>query len=117
MSRSRRSRGEWARLIAVWRSSGQTAASFARAHRLNSRTFAWWRSRLGREQAASSESAVRAPDSMTFVRVGSAPHANAVDRPEVLEVVVSDELSVRVPASVGAARVAELVHALRTRQR
>jgi hypothetical protein len=116
MSRSRRSRGEWARLIAVWRSSGQTAESFARAHRLNSRTFAWWRSRLGQVPAASSESAVRPPDSLTFVRVGSASPAEAVGPLEVLEVVLSGELSVRVPASMGAARVAELVHALRVRR-
>ena len=41
-------RAEWARRVAAWRSSGQSAAEFARSQGLALGTLKWWVSRLKR---------------------------------------------------------------------
>ena len=48
----RRTRGEWSKLVAEYRKSGQSAAQFASRRGLNPRTLAWWGSRLGRRRVA-----------------------------------------------------------------
>jgi hypothetical protein len=49
--RPRRSRGEWLAEVVRWRSSGQKADVYARAHGLHAGTLAFWASRLRGEMA------------------------------------------------------------------
>jgi hypothetical protein len=50
MAAPQRSREEWRRLVAALASSELGLAEFARRRRLNARTLAWWRWRLGCEE-------------------------------------------------------------------
>lgn len=99
---SRRSREQWYELVAAWRRSGQTCAAFARDHRLNLNTFAWWRSELARST----------PAPLTLVPVSAVPD-RVVSEP--LEVVLRSGLMVRVPERADTSWVVRLVHALEAR--
>jgi transposase-like protein len=49
MQRRRRSREEWARVVAEWRASGVTAQRFAQLRGIRVSTLRWWASALRRE--------------------------------------------------------------------
>lgn len=40
---TRRSAGEWSRLIELWRRSGESAKVFAASRKLSARTLTWWK--------------------------------------------------------------------------
>jgi hypothetical protein len=103
MPRPRRSREEWCKLTATWRTSGQSGVDFARANDLNPNTFAWWRSELARTAPSTP---------LTLVPIASLQHQPAV---EPLEVVLLSGVTVRVPAQTDPTWVARLVHALEDR--
>lgn len=48
----RRSRGEWAELVAEFEASDETLGAFASLRGLNRNTLAWWRSRIRTGSAA-----------------------------------------------------------------
>lgn len=48
-SKTRRSATEWAREVATWRRSGQSARAYARAHGLKASTLTWWGWKVDRE--------------------------------------------------------------------
>lgn len=79
----------WAKRVAGWRASGQTAAEFAAGRGYAGSTLRWWASRLGRERRA-------------FVRVVAKP-ADAPSGDGALEVEVG---GVRVHVRAGFDRVA-----------
>ena len=50
MRGQKRSREEWARLVAEWRGSGLTQKGFARRKGIAAATLSWWSCRLRRER-------------------------------------------------------------------
>lgn len=87
--RARRSRTEWAELIAAFEQSGQNANAFAAQHDLNINTLKWWRSRLR--------------NSLTLVPLT----VERLKEPEPLALVLelAGEVIVRVPASTATPNV------------
>jgi len=51
---ARRTREEWRRLVAQWRGSGETKATFARRAGVNANTLGWWAWKLGAEASEAS---------------------------------------------------------------
>lgn len=88
-----------ARLVAQWRKSGESGASFARRHRISTWTFWYWRRKL----AATERPPVVTPRP-TFVPVQVA----ATDSEPVIEIVLSggERLQVRTGASADLVRAA-----------
>lgn len=80
------SREVWAKRVAEWRSSGLTAAEYARRHKLGEASLKWWSWKLG---AARKKAAAMSP--LTFVEMTA-----AVKR-EAIELVVG-AFQIRVPA-------------------
>jgi len=48
--RKRAKRSEWAKRIAGWEASGESAAEYAKKHSWNPRTLVWWRRQIVREK-------------------------------------------------------------------
>ncbi len=99
-----RTAAQMAPLVAQWRKSGESGASFARRHQIPAWTFWYWRHKL------SSASPVAPPPAPTFV-----PMQVAVERAEpVIEIILSggERLEVRAGASADLVRAA--VSALRS---
>jgi hypothetical protein len=61
MSQSRKTREQWAALVAEFEQSGLSNDDFAKRHGVKARTFAWWRSALKREAPRSSRRRSKAP--------------------------------------------------------
>lgn len=98
-------RSEWARRVAAWRRSGETAAEFARGRDFAASTLRWWSSQLGRvaEPEASSMT-------VAMIRVQrDAPRDTAV------AVVELEDAVVRVARGADEATLAALFGALRSR--
>ncbi len=79
----------WAKRVAAWRASGETAAEFSSRGGFAPSTLRWWRSRLGRRDAG-------------FVRVVTAPKQPATV-PDAIELDVG---GVRVLVRAGFDRIA-----------
>lgn len=90
----------WAKRVAAWRASGETAAEFSSRGGFAPSTLRWWKSRLGRREPG-------------FVRVITAPAA-AAGRPGAVELDVG---GVRVLVRAGFDRIAltEVLEVLRSR--
>ncbi len=65
----------WAKRVAAWRSSGQTAAVFSARRGFAPSTLRWWASRLGRQQAG-------------FVRVVTTANAATAERDGPIQIEV-----------------------------
>lgn len=91
--RARRSRSEWAALVAEFEGSGESLEQFAIRRDLNANTLKWWRSRLRNQ--------------LTLVAV-------PLDEPDdpMLVVEVSEEITVQVPASAATRRLGRFVGAV-----
>ena len=92
----------WAKRVAAWRASGETAAVFSSRDGYAPSTLRWWASRLGRREPA-------------FVRVVTGPEAPASARDGAIELEVG---GVRVLVRAGFDRTAladvlELLRCLR----
>ena len=103
---SRRTPARMARLVAQWRASGDSGASFARRHHIPAWTFWYWCRKL----AAEPRTVAGDPPSATFVPVRVAAEAEAPD----IEIVWSggERLHIRTGASADLVRA--VVTALRS---
>ena len=98
----------WRALMSEWEQSGQTMREFCRDRELNAYTFYGWRRELRRrdgESKSSGESRQRR-GRRRFVQV-------QVTGPSWLELSLGDELVLRVPTTVDADRLAEILVAAR----
>lgn len=107
MTRRRRSRSEWTRIVTRWRASRLSATEFARRHDLTARQLQWWSWRLGK---ASSERGEAQPDPITLIEL--APSARADER---LELVLINGRTLRFSASVEAAQLCAIIAAAESR--
>lgn len=89
----------WAKRIAAWRSSGQTAAVFSARRGFTPSTLRWWASRLGRREAG-------------FVRVVTTPAPPPTAGDGAIEVEVAGA-RVLVRPGFDRATLAEVVEVLR----
>jgi hypothetical protein len=96
-------RTKWARHVQRWRASGQTARDFCDGAALNRQTLLWWSSKLGREEL------VAAPRGFVEV-VAVAPRADGV-----IEIVVPEQVRIRVSGAFDAAMLRRVVTALEGR--
>lgn len=104
MARIKRSREDWAELVAEWRASGLTSANFAEERGLSVNSLRSWSSRLGREPGEALNAAFVA------VEVRARGARRATDRPAAtLEV---GQASLRIDASACPRWVAELLREL-----
>jgi len=95
-----RTAARMARLVAQWRTSGESGARFARRHRIPTWTFWYWRRKL---------SAPPAPPAASFV-----PVQVAVDDSPVIELVFNTGERLQVRAGASADVVRATVSALRS---
>jgi hypothetical protein len=89
----------WRDLIDRWKVSSQSVAAFCAAHRVSQATFYSWRKRLA------SQTRITTPPAPAFAPVRVVPDPTA-------EVILTNGLIVRVPATTDPAAVARLVTAL-----
>jgi len=97
-----RTTARMARLVAQWRKSGESGASFARRHRIPTWTFWYWQRKL---------SATPAPEPP---RVPFVPVQVAVDDTPVIELVFTSGERLQVRAGASADLVRATVSALRS---
>ena len=98
------SREIWAKRVAHWKSSGLTAAEYARRHKLGEASLKWWSWKLG---AARKKTASMSP--LTFVEMTA-----AVPR-EAIEIVVG-RMQIRVPAEFDEAALGKVLDVVERRQ-
>jgi transposase-like protein len=106
----------WRNMLADFQRSGQTIAGFCRSRSLSEPSFYAWRKRLPREgqvgqpgQPSTPEGSALSRRAPMFVPVVVAPGI-AVDEP--IEVQLKGGRVMRLPASLAASRIAEVLHAL-----
>jgi hypothetical protein len=97
-----RTAARMARLVAQWRRSGESAASFARHHRIPTWTFGYWQRKLSMTPAPE-------PPPAAFV-----PVQVAVDDGPVIELVFSSGERLRVRAGASPELVRATVSAVRS---
>lgn len=102
---ARATRAEWAERVGKWRASGQTAREFAASAGLNPTTLLWWSSQL---RAASKPAA-------SFVELKLAPGPVPPQHRGNIEVVVADDLAVRVSGDFDPTVLRRVVDTLRSR--
>jgi transposase len=102
----RGTRKEWEQRVARWRRSGQTASDFAAAEDLHPRTLTWWSSALKR--------ASRRTAAPRFVEV-VAPRAAPATSPASIEVLIRDQIRLRVCGDFEPALLRRVVAALEGR--
>jgi hypothetical protein len=98
-----RTAARMARLVAQWRTSGESGASFARRHRLSPWAFWYWQRKLSVKPVPEPSTAA------TFV-----PVQVAVDDSPVMELVFSGGERLQVRAGASAELVRAAVNALRS---
>jgi transposase-like protein len=103
MPRARRTRDAWRQLVSDWQRSGLSVEAFAAEHELNAHTLTWWRTQFRQEVP---------PLRFAPVRLSPPPSPPA---PAVVDVLIAD-VTLRVPETVSARRVAELVRAIGARR-
>jgi hypothetical protein len=96
MKQPRLTRAEWAKRVASWRRSGESARIFADRHGWKTTTLRWWSYQLGRD--------------VEFVEVTSAPVAPRSRA--TIEIVLGNGRRLRVRGDIDAAAVATLARAL-----
>ena len=98
-----RTAARMARLVAQWRTSGESGASFARRHRISAWTFWYWQRKL----TARPVSETPAPTTFVPVQVGG-------DEAPVIELVFSRGERLQIRAGASADLVRATVSALRS---
>lgn len=106
MAAQRRTREEWARLVAE--AARSTVAETARRHRLCPKSLRWWRWRLESEQPSRPTSPRMLP---VVVR---SPTVRDAEPSDEVRIELGGDVLLRVPASSDVHFVAALVAALRT---
>ena len=95
----------WRAVIADWEQSGQSGRAFCHDRQLNVYTFYGWRREL-RRRDGQSKSSGKSRDRQRFVQVH-------VAEPSWLELSVGGAVVLRVPSSLGADRLTEILVAAR----
>lgn len=102
------SRATWAKRVEEWKQSGLEVKEFAANAGLASRTLQWWAWRLSGErdiaQSRHAEPASAAP--LTFVEMTGVAHA------EPIEIVLSNQVRVRVTRSFDEETLVRVLHVL-----
>lgn len=98
------SREVWSKRVAQWKSSGLTAAEYARRHKLGEASLKWWSWKLG---VARKKSAAMSP--LTFVEM------TAAVRREALELLVGS-IQIRVPAEFDETALGKVLDVLERRR-
>jgi hypothetical protein len=111
----RADRETWAKRVERWKDSGLSAAEFATEIGVTPKALSWWKWQLGKgekRKTAPKRSRARkvALTPMTFVEM-SAP-----TRADVLEVVLSSGVRVRVPAPVDSEALSRVLDVLEKRR-
>jgi hypothetical protein len=86
-----------------WRASGLSARAFASREQLNPGTLLWWSSKLGRDDRAAA----------AFIEVRPPP--SAPSEPGCIDIVLRDEVRIRVSGAFDAALLRRVVAALEAR--
>lgn len=106
--RSLEREGHWRGVVAAWERSGQSVRAFCAERQLNEHSFYSWRRELRRRDGASQSSGAGRPRrgrrQFVQVQVAEAPW---------LELRLGEDLALRVPATVDADRLVELLAAAR----
>lgn len=105
----RRSREDWAGVLAKFEASGETLARFCAKRRIRARTLTWWRWRLRGEAHARPEA-----ESVRLVAVDLQTPVAPMPLDRAVYVRVAD-VDVRIEVGTDVAYVADLVGALRSR--
>jgi transposase-like protein len=95
-----------AALVREAEASSESLAAFARRHGIREQTLYWWRKRVGRSEAAESTCTLLP----VKIRESQPRTASTVG---LVEIELSNDLLLRVPADMEPTRVAELAFALR----
>ena len=113
---ARANRETWSRRVEQWVQSGLTAKQFAAQTGVNPNTLAHWKWRLGKAEAVAFGVA-RAPAfvEVTGVAPVAAPAISAGRCSEGFELVLRDDLRVRVPAQFDPSALRRLLTALEDR--
>jgi len=98
----RGTREQWAERVERWRASGETAKAFAARERVNAGTLAWWSSLLRRA----------APSPAGFIEVASVA---ALAAPGYIELVLRDEVRIRVSGNFDPSLLRRVLAALEAR--
>jgi hypothetical protein len=115
---ARATREEWAQRVARWEESGLTARAFAEEGGLSAQTLSYWKWKLKRDERARSEepaaskrrTALASSTKRMFVEV-SAPAARPTG---ALEIVLRDDVTVRVPVGFDEDTLARVLRLVRT---
>jgi hypothetical protein len=114
---ARATRQEWAERVCRWQSSGLTAQAFAEEAGLNAATLSYWKYQLRRERRAGKSAASKHRTSLaksarpTFVEATAAANASAIAS---LELIVRDDITVRVPIGFDEDTLARVLRIART---
>jgi hypothetical protein len=111
---SRATRATWVKRVEEWRQGGDDAASAAAKFGVTERTLKWWAWRLDRESSPSkpkmmTKPAPAATPSLTFVEM------TRVARSEPVEIVLRNDLRVRVGAGFDDATLGRVLDLLERR--
>lgn len=112
---SRADRGTWAKRVERWKDSGLTAAQFATEIGVSAKALSWWKWQLSKgEKRKRTERPPRtvkaAPSAMTFVEMV------APARTDLLEIVLSSGVLLRVSAEVDSAALGRVLEVLEKRR-
>jgi hypothetical protein len=102
------SREVWAKRVARWKASGQTAKEFARRHQLSDVSLTWWKWKLGSDARRQSRKTPISP--LTFVEMTAAMQR------EPLELVLEGGVRLRVPHDFADASLARVLDVLDRRR-
>jgi hypothetical protein len=116
---ARATRQAWVERVAQWQSSGLTAQAFAESAELNAHSLSNWKYRLGREQR---ERAGKAGASKRRTRLARVPKPTFIEARSALsagpiaglELLLRDEVTVRVPVGFDEDTLVRLMRIVRT---
>lgn len=116
---ARATRQAWVERVAQWQNSGLTARAFAESAELNAHSLANWKYRLGREQR---ERAGKAGVSKRQTRLARVPKPTFIEARSALsaapiaavELLLRDEITVRVPVGFDEDTLARVLRVVRT---
>jgi transposase-like protein len=115
----------WSKRVERWKDSGLTAREFASEMGINQHTLSYWSWKLGKAKTAKSPTKKKQP--VGFVEVvaesqalagpltedpGAVPEASWDERPEPLEIILRDDVRIRVPVRFDAEALRRVVAAL-----
>lgn len=123
MAATRATREEWAARVTKWKTSGASAAAFAREHGLNVRSLKWWAWRLSSSKARGPSTkralARRGPTTVTKATILSPLTFVEMTAPidvEPLEVVLPSSVRIRVRPGFDAPTLGRVLDVLEARR-